>query len=121
MKLSVKTEINPTESREKLLQACENVFPNVEFKEQEGFFVGKGEERNDLAELKELLKEEHIRATAKAFLGKRIGDGRLAFNLNKQAASMGKANFVDFPIALGTIEVTLQDEDLEGLVEWLCG
>jgi hypothetical protein len=119
MIIEVKTRINPTESKEKLLKACENIFPSMGFEEKDGYLEASGTDRNDLAAFKELLKIQEIRDTAKAVLEHRISENKLSFSLNKQAAFMGKVNFVDFPVALGTIEVRLEDDDLEGLVAWV--
>jgi predicted RNA binding protein with dsRBD fold (UPF0201 family) len=120
MELKVKTNINPTESPEKLLKACENIFPSMEFKVIDGVLEASGSDRDDLAAFKEYLKIQEIKDTTRSFLLGHIDGGTLPFQLNKQAALMGKLNFVDFKIALGAIIVTIQDEDLEGLVEWLC-
>ena len=120
MNLSVTAEVKGTEDKEKVLKAVENLFPSLEFEEKEGVLVGAGVDRNDLAAFKELLKIQQIRGTAKGFLFKHHGAGKLIFDLNKQAAFMGKVNFVDFEIALGTIRVEVEEKELDGLIEWLC-
>ena len=119
MELAVKAPLNKTESSDKLLRAVENLFPSLEFKEKGGFLQSKGSDRNDLAAFKELLKLQQIQDTAKAFLNGSIDGERMIFELNKQAAYMGKVNFVDFPIALGTIIVEIKDRDPEALIDWL--
>jgi predicted RNA binding protein with dsRBD fold (UPF0201 family) len=122
--VAVTARLNPTESKEKLLRALENVFPDLEFNLADGLFGGFGEGKEALAILKEHLKLQLIRNSARSFLRARIEDETLSFGINKQAAYMGKISFVDFPIALGTItvEITGKDSDeLEKLVEWLCG
>ena len=119
MELHVKTKINPTESKEKLLNACENLFPSMDFIEKDSELVATGRDKNDLVEFKEHLKIQEIRETTRSFLLRHIDGETLPFQLNKQAALMGKVNFVDFQVALGAIIVTLQDEDLEGLVQWI--
>lgn len=121
MDLTVKAVVNPTERADKVLKAVENLFPNLEFGEKDGVLSARGINKNDLATFKELLKQQQIRDTARGFLSKRIDGNKLSFQLNKQAAYMGKVNFVDFDIALGTIRVEIKGKDLEGLVEWLCG
>ena len=123
MEVAVTARLNPTESKEKLLKALENVFPDMEFKLADGLFEAFGEGKETLAILKEHLKLQLIRASARSFLRARIEDDALSFGIHKQAAYMGKISFIDFPIALGpiTIEITGKDSDeLETLVEWLC-
>ncbi len=123
MEVAVTARLNPTEGKEKLLKALENVFPSMEFKLADGLLVGLGEGKDGLAILKEHLKLQLIRASARSFLRARIEDEKLSFGIHKQAAYMGKISFVDFPIALGTISVEITGKDsgeLETLVEWLC-
>jgi len=122
VEVAVTARLNPTEGKEKLLKALENVFPSMEFKLVDGLFEGFGEGNEVFAILKEHLKLQLIRASARSFLRARLEDGQLSFGINKQAAYMGKISFVDFPIALGSITVELvgKDDELETLVEWLC-
>ena len=49
--------------------------------------------------------------------GMRRNSVKTRFNLNKQVATVGKVSFVDYRTALGTIEVTVEDEDLEALID----
>lgn len=119
MELEIGAKVNPTEDREKVLEAIEDIFPSVEFKAGSAI-TGASGDRMALQEFKEKLRGQGIRESARAFLTKRIDGETLAFGLNKQAALMGKVNFVDFEVALGTIRVGVKDKDLEGLVGWLC-
>ncbi len=121
MEIKISVPVNPTEDKAKVLRAVENVFPSLDFEVVGGALVGKGSEESDLEVLKEHLKQQHIRATAMAFLRGKSKPGKLEFEINKQAAFVGKLNFVDFPVALGTITIQIKDKDVEKLVEWLCG
>jgi len=112
--------VYPTEKSDKVRRALEDVFPATEFKESRGKLVGEGSDRNSLAGFKELLKNQKIRDSARTFLLKSIEENKLVFRLNKQAACVGKISFLDFEVALGAIEVSIEDDKLEGLVEWLC-
>ncbi len=118
--MRVRAGVNPTEREGSVLKAVENLFLNTEFKKTGGFLEGSGRDRNDLAAFKELLARQQIRDTARRFLSKRMDGNGVSFELNKQAAFMGKVNFVDFEVALGAIGVEIEDDDLEGLVDWLC-
>jgi len=119
VELIVRAEVRPTESKEKVLTALENIFPNLEFKAKGGFLEGIGKEKNDLAAFKELLKMQQIRDAARSFLMHKVEEGSLNFDLNKQAAFKGKVNFVDFEITLGPIQVKIKDKTPEDLIEWL--
>lgn len=119
MELSVRVEMHPTEDKERVLKAAENIFPSLVFKENKGFLEAVGKDQNDLAALKEHLKIQQIRNSARTFLMHSVEDKKLSFGLNKQAALMGKVSFVDFEIALGTIDVEIKG-DLENLIDWLC-
>jgi predicted RNA binding protein with dsRBD fold (UPF0201 family) len=119
MELKITAKVNPTEDKGRVLEAVENIFPSVEFKVGETI-TGLSGDRMALHEFKEKLKTQVIRESARAFMLGHIEEETLAFGLNKQAALMGKVNFVDFDVALGTIRVEVKDRDLEGLVDWLC-
>ncbi len=116
----VRAVINPTESEDKVSRAVENLFPNMEFNREENELVARGNDINDLAALKELLKNQNIRDAARSFLSKYEEGNTLLFELNKQAAFAGRANFVDFDIALGAITVEIKGSNLQGLIDWLC-
>ena len=120
MKVKVSAPVYPTENLKKVLGALENIFPAVEFKESEGELIGESIDKGSLVDFKERLKNQKIRDSAKAFLLNSIEKNKLVFQINKQAACMGKINFVDFEVVLGGIEVSIKDENLEALVEWLC-
>ena len=132
MEIVVTAELHPTEDPARVLKALENVFPSLDYKQKKGAASGSGagsfstsgKGMKDLEVLKEHLKQQLIRSSARGFLLARIEDGSLSFGLNKQAAYMGKISFVDFPIALGPISVDITEKgekELEELVEWLCG
>lgn len=121
MEIKISVPVNPTEDKAKVLRAVENVFPSLDFEGAGDALIGKGSEEGDLAVLKEHLKQQHIRATAMGFLRSKSKPGKLEFEINKQAAFVGRLNFVDFPVALGTINIEIKDKDIEKLIERLCG
>lgn len=129
MEILVATGLNPTESRERVSKAIGNIFPSLGFKEKKSkeqctLLEGSGNDKKDMAALKELLKQQHIRTSARAFMFDKAEENLLSFGLSKQAAYTGKISFVDFDVALGPIWVELKEESpekLELLIEWLCG
>ena len=121
MELTVKTGLNRTEGSEKVMKALGNVFPAMDFKETKGQLVGKSKDKKALNAFKEHLERLQIRDSARAFMRANMEDGQLKFDISKQAAYAGSISFVDFPVALGPIEVEItgKPEELEELVGWL--
>ncbi|MBI4393023.1 MAG: hypothetical protein HY556_04385 [Euryarchaeota archaeon] len=108
-------EIRATEEPARVIKAVTNVFPKVkEASTQGGTHVF---ETTDLAKFAELLKTLRIRDPARSvMLRGREGDGRVTrFALNKQAAFMGRVNFVDAPGPLGDIVVEIEARSAEEL------
>lgn len=66
-----------------------------------------------------LVRKQRILDTARSQLKEGMGRStkRTRFSLNKQVATVGKISFVNYRIALGTIDVTVEDDDLEGLID----
>ncbi|MBN2517774.1 MAG: hypothetical protein JXB14_02935 [Candidatus Altiarchaeota archaeon] len=120
MRVKVSAPVHPTERLEKVLDAVEYIFPAMEFKESGGVVSGVGNDRNSLVDFKERLKNQQIRDTARGLLRHFMEDNKIKFRINKQAACKAKINFVDFDVALGPIEVLIEDENPQELVEWLC-
>lgn len=120
MEFEISAPVNPTEEKAKVKKALENVFPFTEIKEEESLLHGSGDDKEGLLALKEHIRQQQIKETARAFFLGNLNGEKLSFSLNKQAAIMGKVNFVDFPISLGTIDVTIRDEKAEELISWLC-
>lgn len=118
MRVKVSAPVYPTEDLEKVSGALEKIFPAIEFKGRE--LIGESSDKNSLVDFKERLKNQGIRGSARAFLLNSVEKDKLIFQINKHAACMGKVSFVDFEVALGTIKVSIEDENLEALVEWLC-
>jgi predicted RNA binding protein with dsRBD fold (UPF0201 family) len=50
-------------------------------------------------------------------LFKGVRGNRTTIHLNKQVATVGKVSFTEPRTILGTIEVTIEDEDLELLID----
>ena len=115
-RITVRTPCFPTEDREKVRQALLNIFPGSDIEEGDHEMVahtGSGER------LREIILESHIRDTARAVMLCALRGNSTAFVLNKQVASVGKVSFLDEPVALGGIEVTVEDEDITGTIDYL--
>jgi len=110
--IKIATPVKPTESREKVMKALGNLFPDVEFSGKEKI-GGKADDIRTLEVFIEKIKKQEISETAKSLLAScSDSEGKLRFELNKQAAYAGKVNFTDFDTPLGNITVETDDGDL---------
>jgi predicted RNA binding protein with dsRBD fold (UPF0201 family) len=108
--------INPTEDPEKVKKAVLNIFPDADIEIAEGELKAG---TKSLERFKEILREQRIRYSARAFLSANIHGNSIIFSISKQAAYMGKISFGGLNQALGEIEITIEDENPKNLVEWL--
>lgn len=115
MKAEIKSDLNPTESHEKLLVALKNIFPSAEFCLNGKTFCAEGEE-GLLSHFSFLLEKQRIRDSANVHLRLKIHHGHLTFFLNKQAAFVGKVNFCS-DCAMGPIIVSLEGENLSEFID----
>lgn len=125
MKLNVETVVNPTEDLGKVKQAVENMFGNLELKEnpsQKGTILSAQKEgREALMEFRNLLRREHIRTAARKALLQRVKDDEVMFYLNKQVAYAGHVSFCE-PYGespLGPIRVHIRSSSPRDLIKWL--
>lgn len=113
-RVRVEAPVNPTESVAKVKVACLNVFPDLALAEEGDRLVGEGA---DLEGFRELVRNQRIRDTARNVLIRGRRGGVLQFRLNKQAAYVGRVNFGAAGAPLGDIQVTIEDEDLDALID----
>jgi predicted RNA binding protein with dsRBD fold (UPF0201 family) len=116
MEIQIACPINPTEDPEKVKKALLNIFPDAEIEIAEGELKAG---TKSLERFKEILGEQRIRDSARAFLSANIHGNSIIFSISKQAAYMGKISFGGLNQALGEIEITIGDENPKNLVEWL--
>jgi uncharacterized protein len=114
--ITATTPCYPTEDRERVRQALLNIFPGAEIEEGAAALTA----RTDNADrLREIIIDNHIRDSARSVLLRGMRDGSTRFVLNKQVAFVGKVSFLDGPVVLGGIEVTIEDEDIEKAIDLL--
>jgi predicted RNA binding protein with dsRBD fold (UPF0201 family) len=92
-----------------------NIFPDLQIEKSGEELVGETE---SLENLRELLEKRKIRSAARKIFRKSVDGDKLIFKLNKQVAFMGKVNFAERS-PLGDMEVTVEDDDLDGLIDEL--
>jgi len=125
VEVRVEAEVYPTEDPEKVLEAVKKIFSeidlNIRWLDGAAVVEGVGEGLKVLENLKRLIRERRIRASARRILKSSISGARLIFNLNKQAAYAGKVSFTEpyLESPLPPIRVEIRSNDLEGVIEWL--
>jgi len=121
----IETEINPTESEEKVRRAVQNVFGHLDMEikpAHKGSILSaevKGQEA--LVHLRNLLRRDQIRDAARREMRKGVRDQKVSFFLNKQVAFAGHISFAEETAEspLGPIKVVIESETPKQLVDWL--
>jgi predicted RNA binding protein with dsRBD fold (UPF0201 family) len=121
---TVRTAVNPTESREKVVEAVRNVLGDIELEQSERgglvVLVGRLNRIEDLAPLRDAFARMRIRDAARSLFTRIAQEGLLSFGLNKQAAYAGHASFYSSGESpLGPIQVTIKGDVLEAIA-FLC-
>lgn len=124
IEISVRTTVNPTESREKVETAVRNVLGDIVLEgSDEGRMTvleGRCEGLEPLRHLRDLLRRMRIRDAARALFTRNARDDLLSFGLNKQAAYAGYVSFYrSGESPLGPIQVTLNG-DIFAAIRYLC-
>ena len=121
----VETEINLTESEEKVKMAVANLFGNVSTEIKPSYkgstLNAEAKEQEALVKLRNLLRSDRIRdAVRKALFGGLRGK-TIRFCLNKQVAFAGHVSFSEevAESPLGPIRVTIECENPRQLIDWL--
>ncbi|MDW5561626.1 MAG: RNA-binding domain-containing protein [Methanomassiliicoccus sp.] len=116
LQITATAACRPTEDREKVRHAILNLIPDAQLEDAEGSLVG----RSDSGEaLREAILNQHIRDTARSVMLQGVRGNGTRFALNKQAAFMGKVSFIEGPVALGGIEVTVESDDIARTIDHL--
>ena len=121
----IETEINPTESEDKVKRAIENIFGNIQPKIQPiyrgAILTAQAKGIETLTKLQNLLRRERIRDAARKALFEGLNGKTISFCLNKQVAYAGHISFskekAESP--LGPIKIKIKCENPRQLVDWL--
>ena len=105
----------PTESLSKVKIAVLNMFPDAVFSREDE--VVEAESRST-ERVREAIRAQKIRDSARGALFAGMGGGRLRFSLNKQAAFAGRVSFAAGS-PLGDIEVEIEDGDPEARIDMI--
>ncbi len=115
LRVRVETPCRPTENPEKVTAALRNLFPDLVIESVGDRFVGT---TRNLDRLRERIRNQKIRDTARRqLLAGRQGD-RTTVSLSKQAALVGIVNFA-VASPLGDIVVEIESDDLAAVVDFV--
>jgi predicted RNA binding protein with dsRBD fold (UPF0201 family) len=118
-KITARAKVNPTEDRDKVINAISNILKFDELEIGEDYVSVTGEDES-LLDLRESLKIRKIRDTAQRIFMNGTDGNKIRFSLSKQAALVSTPNFVDKGMSiLGEIDVTIETDDIEGFIKWM--
>ncbi len=104
----------PTEEAERVRRCLLNLFPEAVLEEDEGTMMAK---TDDLSRFKEIIRNHRILDSTRAVMLRGMTEDGIMFQMNKQAAFVGKISFVEGNAPLGHIEVIIKGDELEALVD----
>jgi predicted RNA binding protein with dsRBD fold (UPF0201 family) len=112
--VTVKTPCLPTEDYGKVRKAVLNLFPDSLIEENDGVIMAR---TGSLWRFMELVRSYRIiDATRRILLRGKQGNST-SFMVNKQVAFIGKISYVEERLPLGSIEVSIEDDDLDKLID----
>jgi uncharacterized protein len=114
-RVRVETPIHPTENPEKVMRALRNLFPDLRI-ESTAYRIGGTTENLD--RLRELIRNQRIRDTARRQLIAGRRENRTTVSLSKQAAFVGVVNFAASS-PLGDIAVEIEADDLDAAIDYI--
>ncbi len=115
IRVRVETPCHRTEDGGKVKAAMLNLFPDLVFEREDEVVVGR---TASLDRLRELIRNQKIRDTARGqFLAGRR-DERTQVRLNKQAAFVGVVNF-QAGAPLGDLVVDIESDDLLAAIDFV--
>lgn len=113
--VAITAPVNPTEDPQKVVQAIRQIFPDAEIEQSDD------QVHATTASLDTLLRkasEERVLDAARGALWRgRKKTNMTVFEVNKQAAYVGRVNFNEVSHPLGDLEVTVEIDDLDALLD----
>ncbi len=112
--MTIRTPLRPTEDPEKVRKAILNLFPDSEITIDQDEAVGKAV---SMERFMTLIRNQRILDSIRHALLAGISPGATTISLNKQAALVERVSLSEGKTALGSIEVTIESEDIERLID----
>ena len=107
--------VKPSEDPELVRDAILSIFPDAELEQDERSFRGTA----TLDRFHKAIRKQKILDATRSVLIRNMKGDRTRMDLNKQVATVGKVSFADKRPVLGAIEVSIQDDDLQVLIDRL--
>jgi predicted RNA binding protein with dsRBD fold (UPF0201 family) len=121
----LETEINSTESEDKVKTAVNNIFSNLSIAIEPSaignILNAKADGHEAIVKFRNLLRNDRIRDAARKVLFRSISGNTINFCLNKQVAFAGHVSFCEenAESPLGPIKITIETNNSRELIEWL--
>jgi len=124
--VTAEVAVDPTEDEKKVERVLTKIFPTgrVERRTNETVTVGlvfRGNGLEFLAGLRNLIRQERIRTTARAIFLRNATDQILRIYLNKQAAFMGRVSFCA-PVGEsphGPLSIRIESGEMQTVIDYL--
>ena len=113
LRVRVETPCHPTEDPEKVVGALRTLFPDLEVERRDRRILGT---TGHLDRLRERIRDQRIRDTARRQLLAGRSADRTTIRLSKQAASRGVVNFAAGS-PLGDVLVEIESDDLSAVID----
>lgn len=106
-------KVFPSEDQEKVRDAIMNIFPDATLELTDKGFVGEATMNSFSSKIR---KQKILDSTRSAMFKGARGD-TIVIHLNKQVATVGKVSFTEPRTTLGTLQVTIETDDIESLID----
>lgn len=104
----------PTEDPVKVREALLFIFPEGSLEESGSEVVLRTE---DVSLFMDLIRRSRILDAVRSQMRHGMSEGRTTFLLNKQVAAAGRLSLTEGKAPLGSIEVTIESEDIEKAID----
>ena len=126
--VTAEAAVEPTEDEKKVERVLTRIFPTgrIERRTNQGTTIGlvvRGNGLDFLATLRNLIRQERIRTTARAIFLRNATDQILRIYLNKQAAFMGRVSFCapvgESPHGPVSIKIESGEGEMQAVIDYL--
>jgi uncharacterized protein len=115
LEVEIQADVHTTEDPDKVVQSVRQIFPDAEVEFTDGEVRARS---GSLDTLLRKAREERVLDAARGTLWRgRLDEGSTRFEVNKQAAYVGRLNFNEVTHPLGDLVVTVQTDDLNALLD----
>jgi len=117
--IRIKTHINPTEDPEKVKKAIQNIFGDIDIRQNQDTLIAEMDE-TQLTEFRNRINQDRIRTTLNVVLTRWVDGDYLSFGLNRQAAYAGHVSLnLTQEDPMGPIQVQIRGNVTE-VINYLC-